>query len=1077
MSTRGRIGHSDHERSGGNGMRFRMAAACALLAAGVAGPLAAQDAQPTLYQPGVSPDGAEIAFVNSGDIWTVPAAGGDARLLISHEADEGTPLYSPDGTRLAFVSNRAGDNDIYVLTLDSRAVTRLTYGDAGEELDAWSPDSNWIYFADGRADPGGHPDIWRIPASGGTPMQVLSDEYSPEFHAAISPDGGTIAIAANARMAQGQWWRNGHSHIDESEIWLVTPGARPTYQQLSPSGSKSVQPMWTRTGDAVVYVSDRSGTENIWSQSPSGGEARQLTSFSDGRVLFPRISAATDFVVFERDFRIWSLQLPSGSPSPIAISLRGAAQSPTPEHLSLTNGFSSLALSPDGEKVAFTARGEVFAASASDGGSAQRVTTSAAAESEVVWAPDSQRIAYVSRRDGAPSLFLFDFGSMTETRITGGDDVDITPRFSPDGTQLAYARNSRQVRVRDLDSGDDRLLAESQLWVHPFTLPEPLTWSPDGSWLAWLASDNRMFTNVWMAPSAGGEARRISELANSSAGSIAWAPSGESLYFDTQHRTQTGQVATVDLVPRTPLFREDRFAELFDQDEPVGPLDRDGVVTSGGDDTTADPDFTEIRRRLSLLPIGVDVGTIALSPDGTTLVFSAAAEGQQNLYSYSVDPEADGPRVTRQLTSTSGFKSRPLFTPNGQEVYFLASGRIRIANVESGQTRGLDVTAELDVDFNALQAESFDQGWSYMRDHFYDEALHGADWNRVRSDFAPQIRGASTRAEYSRLMNMMLGELNGSHLGHSISSGRSGSSTGVLGLHFDRAEYESAGRLRVTEVVQLGPAHVAGGITIGDYLLSVSGTPISGSTNLDALLQDTQGDKVTLRVASSADGTDERDVSIRPISYQTERQLEYRAWVESRRAYVEAASGGRLGYVHMAAMGEANLRQLFVDLDAENHDKEGVVIDVRFNNGGFVNAYALDAFARRGYITMETRGFPEANARSMLGQRSLELGTILVVNQHTLSDGEDFTEGYRALGLGQVVGEPTAGWIIFTWSAGLVDGSTLRMPRARIRGVEGDNMELFPRRVDVEVVRPMGESYSGVDSQLDAAVRVLLAGG
>jgi C-terminal processing protease CtpA/Prc len=150
---------------------------------------------------------------------------------------------------------------------------------------------------------------------------------------------------------------------------------------------------------------------------------------------------------------------------------------------------------------------------------------------------------------------------------------------------------------------------------------------------------------------------------------------------------------------------------------------------------------------------------------------------------------------------------------------------------------------------------------------------------------------------------------------------------------------------------------------------------------------------------------------------------------------------------------------------------------VRFNNGGFVNAYALDAFARRGYITMETRGFPEANARSMLGQRSLELGTVLVVNQHTLSDGEDFTEGYRALGLGQVVGEPTAGWIIFTWSAGLVDGSTLRMPRARIRGVEGDNMELFPRQVDVEVVRPMGESYTGVDSQLDAAVRVLLGGG
>jgi C-terminal processing protease CtpA/Prc len=178
----------------------------------------------------------------------------------------------------------------------------------------------------------------------------------------------------------------------------------------------------------------------------------------------------------------------------------------------------------------------------------------------------------------------------------------------------------------------------------------------------------------------------------------------------------------------------------------------------------------------------------------------------------------------------------------------------------------------------------------------------------------------------------------------------------------------------------------------------------------------------------------------------------------------------------MPDMGEGSLRQLYVDLDADNHDRDGVVIDIRNNNGGFVNAYALDAFARRGYITMQVRGYPEANARSMLGQRALELGTVLVVNQHTLSDGEDFTEGYRTLDLGEVVGEPTAGWIIYTWSASLVDGTNLRMPRARIRGAAGDDMELMPRPVDIEVVRSMGASYTGRDAQLDEAVRVLLEG-
>lgn len=1039
---------------------------------GMAPELDAQDARPSLYQPTASPDGSEIAFVSGGEIWTAPSTGGVARILVAHEADESAPLYSPDGTRLAFVSNRAGDNDIYVMELTSGTVTRLTYGDGNEELDAWSPDGGMILFADGRHDPGGQPDIWSIPSSGGTPVKLLADEYSPEFHAAISPDGATIAIAANARMAQGQWWRNGHSHIDEAEIWLVTWGDRPTYRQLSASGSKSVQPMWTRDGADVVYVSDRSGTENLWTQPTAGGQARALTTFTEGRLLFPRISADTDLVVFERDFEIWSIQLPGGTPTPVDIELMGAVQTPIAEELSLNSGFGDLSLSPDGEKVAFTARGEVFAVSVEDGGRATRVTRSVVAESEISWAPDSRRIVYVSRRDGVPSLFLYDFGSNTETRLTDADGVDITPRFSPDGHAVAYARDGRQIRVLDLESGADRLVAEGQLWVYPFSLSEPLAWSPDGEWLAWLSTDERMFSNVWLAPAMGGEPRRASELANSSAGSIAWAPNGETLYFDTQHRTQVGQVAAVDLVPRTPIFREDRFAELFQEEDedPAGDEESEGAAA----DEPVTPNFDGIRRRLTLLPIGVDVGTVTLSPDGKTLVFNAAAEGQQNLYVYSVDPEADGPRVTRQLTSTAGFKSRPLFMPDGREVVYLASGRIQIANVESGQTRALSVTAELEADFDALKVEGFDQGWTYMRDHFYDPDLHGADWNAVRASFAPQIAGAATRAEYSRLMNMMLGELNGSHLGHSYNADRSGSSTGVLGLRFDAAEYTDNGRLRVTEVVPLGPAHIEGSIASGETLVAVGGTSVDGATNMDALLQDTQGDKVVLTMKASDGST--RNVEVRPMSPGGERQLEYRDWVETKRAYVADQSGGRLGYVHMPSMSAGSLNQLYVDLDADNHDKDGVVVDMRSNNGGFVNAYALDVFARRGYITMETRGFPQANARSMLGQRSLELGTALVVNQHTLSDGEDFTEGYRTLGLGQVVGEPTAGWIIFTWSASLVDGTSVRMPRSRIRGVAGDDMELNPREVDVEVIRPMGESYTGRDSQLDAAIRVLLEG-
>jgi C-terminal processing protease CtpA/Prc len=215
-------------------------------------------------------------------------------------------------------------------------------------------------------------------------------------------------------------------------------------------------------------------------------------------------------------------------------------------------------------------------------------------------------------------------------------------------------------------------------------------------------------------------------------------------------------------------------------------------------------------------------------------------------------------------------------------------------------------------------------------------------------------------------------------------------------------------------------------------------------------------------------------VEVKPINLNTEKGLLYRLWVNANRKYVDQISSGKLGYVHMPDMSSDSLQQLMVDLDTENQGREGVVFDIRNNNGGFVNAYALDVLDRRGYMHMTFRGSNTAPARSVLGQHALELPTVLVTNQHSLSDAEDFTEGYRTLGLGKVVGEPTAGWIIYTSNVPLVDGSTVRIPFIRITGHDGKDMELHPRPVDVEVSRPVGESYTGKDSQLDTAVKVLL---
>jgi len=1079
---------------------------------------------PYFTEPAISPNRSEIAFVSGGDIWTVPMSGGDAHLLVSHPANEARPLYSPDGRRLAFISTRTGNGDIYILILDTGDIQRVTYDDAYDQLDAWSRDGHWLYFSSTSRDIASMNDVYRVSADGGTPLQVSADRYVNEYFSAPSPDGATLAFTARG-LASAQWWRKGHSHIDEAEIWLVRNAGDSTnnaahYERITDGGAKQMWPMWSADGRRIFYVSDRSGAQNIWMKSIDGTEAKQLTRFADGRVLWPNISYDGRTVVFEHDFAIWTLDTSNNKASEVQITRRGAPAGPGTEHLTLTSGLQELAVSPDGKKAAFVVRGEIFAANAKDGGDAARITNSPANESEVAWSPDSRRLVYVSDRDGATHLFLYDFATNTETQLTRTANAnDNTPRFSPDGKLLAFERNGRELRILDLNSKQERLLATGYLERPPFNSDRPFVWSADNRWIAFMGVGGRSFKNIYVVPTAGGTAlaettaaaRPVSFLANVGSNTVAWSPDGTFILFDTGQRTETGQLARVDLVPRTPRFREDQFRDLFKEETPksVTPTlqrqenqtqspvpQRDAPTpapsatpTPAPSPTTSPSDvdeakkivakpteivFDNIRQRLSLLPVGVDVSYQTISPDGKQVLMIAGAAGQQNLYTYSLDELGKEPAIARQLTSTPGQKSFAQFSPDSKEVFYLEDGRINAVALDTRTPRAIAVSAEMDVHFALEKQEVFQQAWTYLRDNFFDPNFNGVDWQAVRAVYAPRVNAARTPDELRRLIQLMVGELNASHLGISAAPATVQVSTGRIGLRFDRAEYETNGHLRVTEIIPLSPAALAGNIKPGEYLLAVDGKQIGAHTNLDDLLNYKINRRVALTIGSSSDPGNKREIVVRPVNATTEKGLLYRKWVEDNRAYVARISNNRLGYVHMYDMSAASLAQLFVDLDAENNARDGVIVDIRNNNGGFVNAYALDVFERRPYLTLTARGLPSATARTVLGQRALEAPTILVTNQHSLSDAEDFSEGYRSLRLGKIVGEPTAGWIIYTSNERLVDGSSFRIPFMRVTATDGSPMELHPRPVDINIVRPIGEGYGGRDSQLDAAVRELL---
>jgi tricorn protease len=905
-----------------------------------------QAALPSLSDPAISPDGREIAFVSGGDIWTVAAAGGEAHLLVTHPATESRPLYSPDGTKLAFVSTRTGAGNIYVLTLATGELMRLTYSDRPDSLDGWSHDGKWVYFTSAVDDIAGQGDIFRVRSNGGTPLEVSHERYLGEFESAPSPDGQTIALMAKG-LSFSQWWRNGHAHIDETEVWLKPVAESGKYRMLLKPDAKHAWPMWSTDGKTLFYMSDAMGAENIWAMPVAAPEsAKELTHFKQGRVLWPSIGDGGKTIVFERNFTIWRMDTVTGKAERVPITLRGAPASPGVTHVTETN-FSTLALSPDGKKIAVIAHGEVFAASAKDGGEAQRLTHTATAESEPAWSADSMKLVYRSEAGAGEgsghNLVMYDFATGKECVLTQAGNDDTNPEWAPDGKSIAYVRNDKELHVVTVPVKDaaaaDRVVASGEL---PGVA---VTWSPEGQWIAFTMQDKRSFRNVHVVPAAGGESHPVSFLANGeTASKIAWSPDGHYLLFDTAQRSEQVQIARVDLLPHVPKYREDEFRELFrpsktpgtpsspnapatpatpapsTEEKPATPAA--GAADDGkADDAKKKPEpvkivFEGIRNRLTLLPLGLNAEAPVISADGKVLLFAARSANQPGLYTYSLDELSKEPPVARQLTSTPGRKADYAFSPDAKDVFYLENGSVKSITVESRTPKTITVTAPMQIDFDVEKKVVFEEAWETLNRRFYDANFNGRNWLKLHDEWAPYIAGVKTPDELRRDINLLIGELNSSHSGINRGTGPGNGpqpvQVGNPGLRFDREAYEAGKGLVVREVIALGPAAIEGSIKPGDRLVSVNGEAL-GTKNLDGMLEDTVGKRVLLGIETAGKT---RDAVVRPVSSVAAVGLLYRQWVEERRALVDRVSGGKLGYVHIVDMSDASLQQLYLDLDA-----------------------------------------------------------------------------------------------------------------------------------------------------------------
>jgi tricorn protease len=1051
------------------------------LAAAVTSP-GEDEGLPYLSRPAISPDGGTIAFVYAGDIYLVPSQGGRAALFVSHSASDSNPRFSPDGKRLAFTSERTGGGDVYVISLESGDLKRLTWHSGNDQAESWSADGRWIYFSSSRHDVGGSTDIYKVAVEGGTPVPVSRDRYEEEYNAAVSPDGKTLAFNSNDGVRQ--WWRKGPVVNDATEVWLKSndPSAV-DYRQFTAYKGMDSRPMWAPDGSGLYFISDEGpeGQENIWFQSISG-ERRRLTSFTDGRVLWPDIARRSGDIVFERGFSVWLLKA-GGEAAQVPITVVADERSNPIENKTYTSEVEEYAVSPDNKKVAFVVHGEVFAAPAEKGEDeptpgAFRVTRTAAREKGIAWSADSNKLFYTSDRHGNPDLFVYDFIVAEEKRLTQTEEPEYSPVVSPDGKWCAYYSGMKEIRLIKVDDLSDHpftdgFFPDEQLYGSPM-----FCWSPDSAWIAYFSVDERFFTNLH-AKRIEGEGGRIqlTYLPNINGVLPHWSCDGRFIVFTTSQYRSENQIMRIDLLPIEPEFQEDKFEELFEKPKAAAQEEKDKESDKKEGEKQKEvkvvivPEGIKDRLR-RLASFHENSSALGLTPDGKQLLFANRSSGNSILWSVDADPSENKP--AKLLLEDRNYPQSLQFSKDGKTLWLLQGGSIKSMPAKGGSVKPYSLRAEMEVDFHAEKLQSFREAWYMLRDHFYDGTFNGLDWTKEYEAYLPYAAGARNTDDLSTIINLMLGDLNASHMGCRYFSGGA-EPTGDLGITIDPAEYQERGRFRVEDVVPGGPVALeSSDLAAGAYLSAVDGVPLTKETNLYELLDRKVGKRVILTYSPEPEGKERKELSVKAVSQGNLSALRYRRWVRGNEAYVEKISGGRLGYVHIPNMGGGALEQFKLDLDSQVHGKEGVVVDVRYNTGGFVAPFVLDVLQRRTTMVQSFRGRSRSSSENYAGSRILDRPTVLLQNEQSLSNAEMFAEGYRKLGLGKIVGTESNGWVIWTRGSRLLNGCYLRLPRVAVLTLDGEDLDEAARKPDVFVDRPLGQSLTGADQQLDLAVKVLL---